>query len=68
MEPITVYLQGQPVGLRQGARVWMLEAHLEPPDQALMKAEQAWFCDAAGHELGSQGALVDGQRVFVCYR
>ncbi|MEB3224052.1 MAG: hypothetical protein VKS61_18420 [Candidatus Sericytochromatia bacterium] len=68
MEPITVWLDGVPHGFRQGAQVWMLVGRLPEPERMVIAAGDAFLADAAGHELGSGGALRDGQRLRLVRR
>ncbi|MEB3330746.1 MAG: hypothetical protein VKQ33_16090 [Candidatus Sericytochromatia bacterium] len=68
MEPITVWLDGVPHAFRLGAQVWMLVGRLSDPDRTAVGEGRAYIADAAGHELGSGGALANGQHLRLVRR
>lgn len=68
MDPITVYLDGVAHGFRRGAEVHLLVARLPEALRDDVVKGKAFIADAAGHELGSGGALHDGQRLLFLRR
>jgi hypothetical protein len=68
VEPITVWLDGVAYGFREGAQVWMLVDRLPEEVRAAVANGQACIADKAGHELGSGGALSDGQHLKLAWR
>ena len=68
MEPITVFLNDEPLAFKAGAEAWMILDRLPPETRFAIETGQAFLADGAGHEVGSGGALADGQRLYVVYK
>ena len=68
MEPITVFLNDEPLAFKAGAEAWMILDRLPPETRFAIETGQAFLADGAGHEVGGGGAPPAGPRPHVVYK
>ena len=68
MEPITVWVNDEPMAFLTGAEAWMVGERLPLETRFALETGQAYLADGSGHEIGSGGALADGQRLYVAWK
>lgn len=68
MEPITVYVNDEPLAFKTGAEAWMILDRLPLETRFAIETGQAFLADGYGNEIGTGGALADGQRLYVVYK